>query len=192
MANRYFVKLRTQQYIADNDLTPMCAADVELALLDVLDENDEEKNVAALDEYRDSHPNIRKSADTRKPIDIKAEREAFGGDATPAGRVRLFKLYGEAQYTERMSAWGATAGSMKAGTEPGASSEETIKKAEAIVKRDEESSRNPFNPKTKYGSDQVRLNEIAKYIRAFGTKASARAAAKYGVDLAGRPLRKSA
>jgi hypothetical protein len=55
----------------------------------------------------------------------------------------------------------------------------------------DEFSNSPFNPKKGYTSNDTRLKEIAKFIRAFGAKSSARHAAKFGVDLAGRPLRKA-
>lgn len=191
MPNRFSNKTIIQQYIAENKLPPTCSIDMEVALLDVLDENDEVKNIAAMDAFVESRPHLITPEAKRSRINMELERAAFGqGNATARGA--LFREYGEHQYAERMVLWGASPTNGKLGTEPGQSSEETIKKAAAIVKRDDAEAKNPFNPKMKFGSDQVRQNEIAKFIKFFGTKSAVAAATKYGVDIAGRPLRKRA
>jgi hypothetical protein len=48
---------------------------------------------------------------------------------------------------------------------------------------------NPFNPARKYPDQDARNVDLIKYITRLGTPAAQKSAAKYSVDLAGRPLR---
>jgi hypothetical protein len=185
MANRFYLKTRAAAAVAENNFPSSCAATIELALADTPDENVE----AALITWFDDHAEYKK---TSQPIDIELERRAFGKDATPGGRAKAHNVYGPEFFNVRREAWGASEGTIRSGTEPGVSSEETVKKAEKIVAASEQFANSPFNPQKRYLTEQSRQNEIVKYIGRFGTKSAQAAAAKFGVDLAGRPLRKRA
>ncbi|SDI55202.1 MULTISPECIES: hypothetical protein [Bradyrhizobium] len=188
--NKFFNTTRINAFIVEKKLPPTCAIDMELALLDALDEDDEVKNVAALEDWLQQRPHLVAPENRRSPVNIALERAAFGqGNAT--ARSTLFREYGEYQYAERMADWGASPRTLRPGREPGTSTEEVVEKAEKIVRSDNENANNPFNPKKKYSSDQARQNEIGKFITFFGTKSAAAAAKKFGTDLAGRPLRPS-
>jgi hypothetical protein len=95
----------------------------------------------------------------------------------------LFTLLGEGPAREILKQWNVDPVRMIPGTRP-----EYAEKAEG-KKKSEPGDNNPFNPAKKYASDDVRQNEIVKYLAAFGPKAVEKACAKYGVDIAGRPLR---
>ena len=99
------------------------------------------------------------------------------------GRLYTF-LKDPTRYKTLCAQWGCDPVRMIPGKRPG-SDDEAKPKAE-------KGERNPYNPTMVYGSPEVRANECAKYIVAFGPASAARAAAKYGTDLAGRPLRKFA
>jgi hypothetical protein len=188
----YFVKYTVDKYVDDqaNDIVPTCKEDIELAFQDRLKEGDDAGNFALLKEYRYNHPNIWRSADTVGKIDIVLERGAFGKDASPAGRVKAYRVYGADLFEQRRLAWGASEGTIRSGTEPGKSSEDVVRKAEKIVAA--EDANNPFNPKKRYLTEETRINDITKFINHFGTKAAQAACAKFQVDIAGRPLPKRA
>jgi len=125
-------------------------------------------------------------------IDIEREREAFGPDATTAGRSAFYKEFGNEYAEARRKAWGAGF-ELKSGIEPGTEAkqdEEVVVKAKKIVS--DESSNSPFNPAKKFESPVTRANECAKFINRFGTKAAQAQCAKFSCDIAGRPLQKQA
>ena len=190
MASKYLAQLIAREFIAANDLAPTCEVDIEVGLGDELDENDPDKNKAALDGWLEAHPHVRKSAGTPAKIDIALERGAFGMNATPGGRAKAYRLYGPALFEQRRLAWGASEGTIRSGTEPGKSSEDVVAKAEKIVAADDSNS--PFNPKKRFLTEESRQRKITKFINHFGTKAASAACAKFQVDIAGRPLRERA
>lgn len=67
-----------------------------------------------------------------------------------------------------------------------------FKPGEERKSAEDRGSNNPFNPARKFTSPEMRLNEISKYIVRFGSKAASKSASQFGVDLAGRVLKKRA
>jgi len=122
-------------------------------------------------------------------IDAALIEAACGAKPTLAKRAELYKVAGPDVYAKILTQWDCSPTSLAPGRKPGASTDDTAKAAAKIVA--DADSNSPFNPARKL-SDAVRINEIGKYIRAFGTKSAARSAEKFGVDLAGRALRKRA
>lgn len=186
-------RLIAREFIRDNDLQPTAEGDIML-LHKSLSEDDDEANKAALDEWLASRPHVKKTVEQQadEAIDIALERKAFGADASPAGRASLYRKYGEALFEQRREAWGASPGTIQSGTEPGAEghSAETVKKAAKIVA--DQDGNSPFNPNKRYLNEQTRVNECAKFAVRFGTAAVRKQCAKFGCDIAGRPLRKQA
>jgi hypothetical protein len=122
-------------------------------------------------------------------IDPKIVEAACGARPTLSARAELYNVAGADLYKQLIEAWGGETNSLAPGQNPkhaDAGEKSSTKKPAS------EEHKNPFDPLTKFGSDQVRQNECAKYIAAFGAKSAASAAAKYGTDIAGRPLRKKA
>jgi hypothetical protein len=179
-------------FIREHDLLPTCKHDIVLHAKE-LSESDEANNLFLI-EWLEKHDNVRKSVEqkTDEQIDLVWERKAFGPDATPQGRGAFYKKFGTEFAEQRRAAWGASPGTIKSGNEPGAEnhSAEVVKKAEKIVAA--EDSNSPFNPQKRFLTAETRVNEISKFIVRFGTKAAQAHAAKFQVDLAGRPLRKLA
>jgi hypothetical protein len=189
MATNYFAKYEIAKYLTDpnTDLSATCADEIEMAIGADLVEDDHIGNKEMLDAWRDANPCA------TKKIDLDVERSAFGKDATPAGRLKAYKVYGSVLFDERRLAWGASEGVITSGSEPGKDDAATVKKAEAIIAADEEGGANsPFNPKKKYTSDEARLRDIGKYVTRFGTKSAQKACLRFGVDLAGRALQRRA
>jgi hypothetical protein len=112
--------------------------------------------------------------------------EAFGAMCSPKTVGRLFTFMKDpARFAALAKAWGCDTVKMLPGVRPGAVGDGGDK-----PKPKGTGENNPFNPaKTYAGGDTVRQNEIAKFIRLYGTKAAANSAQKFGTDLAGRPLR---
>jgi hypothetical protein len=191
------VSAKLAQYIARdfirvNDLVP-CEADIML-LAPKLSEDDE-ANAVILNDWLSKRDHVRKSVEAKasEKIDLALERAGFGPEASPAGRAKLYRVYGEELFNERMKAWGASAGTIRSGVEPDADKSDaaTVAKAKQIV--EEQFANCPLNPRKVYLTEQTRLNDIARYIQRFGSKQASKAAAHFQVDLAGRPLaRKSA
>jgi hypothetical protein len=133
------------------------------------------------------------------PVVLEDEAEAVwtSGNLTKQGaRLKQLEAFAGSKaaalvlLTEEAARYGVKPFTTQVGTKPG-SDATTIDEAKKIVA--DEGANNPFNPKKVYpGGDQSRLNEIQKFIVRFGAAASARSAAKFGVDLAGRALRKRA
>jgi hypothetical protein len=191
------VSAKLAQYIARdfirvNDLVPTAEADIML-LAPKLSEDDE-VNKAVLDEWLSSREHVRKSPEVKRNerIDLALERSGFGPEASPPGRAKLYRVYGEELFNERMKAWRASAGTIRSGVEPNVEKSDaaTVAKAKRII--DDQYAACPLNPKRVYMTEQTRLNDIARYIQRFGSKQASKAAAHFGVDLAGRELRKRA
>ena len=170
-ASAAYIKLATEIAVEKAGLPAFDAGTIALKLTEVFEEDLPEAIEKEIAER------IKASPQSVKPeIDEALEARAFDeGNMTALGQLhKAYAKYGpeflEVRRTARKSA----------------ATYETIEKADKIVKADEH--KNPFDPLTKFGSDGVRQNEIVKFIRFFGTKAAAKAAAKYGTDLAGRPL----
>ena len=113
--------------------------------------------------------------------------EAFGPMCCPKTVGRLYTFMNDpVRFAALAKAWGCenVLRDMNPGTRPTSDGDGDKKKSKG------DGSNNPFDPNNKrYASEDVRITEIGKFIRAFGSKAAATSAAKYGVDLAGRPLR---
>jgi hypothetical protein len=174
--NKFYNSTRIGQYISEHNLPPSCADDMELALADVLDDADEVKTKLYLDDYLKTRPHLTALEAKRVPLDESLEAFAWDTDNKTA-QGKLYKLYGEFQYNERHLAHEAKK-----------TSPDAIKQAIADGNVEQEYSNSPFNPAKKFSSEQVRMSEIVKFMRAFGTKKTARHAAKFNVDLAGRSL----
>ena len=179
-------------FIRTNDLQPTCKADIVL-LAKQLGEDDE-ANTAVLGAWLETRDHVRKSpaAKADEKIDIDMERRAFGPDATPQGRGALYRKYGTELAEQRRLAWGASSGTIRSGTEPGAEnhSAETVAKAKKIVS--DQDSASPFNPNKRYLTEETRANECAKFFVRYGTKSAQAQCQKFGTDIAGRILRKRA
>jgi cell division septation protein DedD len=187
MADLAFVKSRIKQFIFEKALPESVAPDIELWLMNILDENNEPANVRELDAWLEARPHLHSPDTHRSPVNKIAERKSFDINATLLARSDLMKEYGATMYAERMAAWGCSPGSLKAGTEPGKPSKE-----KPDAQADLERSNSPFSPTKIYKTPEARQAEIAKYIVQFGAKSAARAAQKFGVDLAGRPIQRRA
>jgi hypothetical protein len=124
-------------------------------------------------------------------INPKLIERACGAEPTLVARAELRKAAGPALYAEILNDWGCSEKTLVPGKNPKDDHTLTVDKAKKIVANEGEN--NPFNPRKMYpGGDASRQNEIAKFIVRFGAAASARSAARFGVDLAGRALRKRA
>jgi hypothetical protein len=116
--------------------------------------------------------------------------EAFGPMCSPKTVGRLFSFMKDpVRFAALAKAWGCDTVRMLPGKRPG-SDEANDGAKDGAKPKAEKGDNNPYNLKKEFGSETVRANECAKYIVAFGAKAAARSAAKYGTDLAGRPLRR--
>lgn len=111
--------------------------------------------------------------------------EAFGATCCPKTVSRLYQFMNDpGRFAALAKAWGCDTVKMLPGKRPGSDD------GDGKTKNKGDGTNNPFDPNNKrYASDDVRITEIGKFIRAFGSRAAATSAAKYGVDLAGRPLR---
>jgi hypothetical protein len=172
MANPFYLETAAKLAIAERQFPPTCLDDIKLAFVDVPDA----EVAAKLPKWFEAHKDY---APTSQPVNEALEAEAFGaGNVTKQGT--LFKEYGAKFFAERKAAYAAGAKDRNCAT---------IDKAKAIV--DAEASNSPFNPALKM-SDAARVDAIAKFIRTYGAAKSARHAARFSVDLAGRALRKRA
>jgi hypothetical protein len=189
----FTAQMIAERAIAKRDLLSTCALDIVVALAPKFTE-DEAANDALIDEYVEARPHILKTPAVKndESIDMDAERKAFGPDATPQGRGALYRRYGTEFAEQRRAAWGADAGTIKSGKEPGAENHDaaTVKKAKQIV--DDQFTNSPFNPSKRYLTVETRIADIDRYIKRYGTKAAQKAADHFQVDLAARPLRKRA
>ncbi len=182
-----------RDFIRESDLVQ--SAEINLILLAPKLSEDDEANKAVLNEWLEKQDdNVRKSPEAKadEKIDLALERAGFGPEASPAGRAKLYRVYGEALFNERMKAWGASPGTIRSGREPNVEKADaaTVAKAKQIV--EEQYAACPLNPKKVYMTEQTRLNDIARYIQRFGSKQASKAAAHFNVDLAGREIRKRA
>jgi hypothetical protein len=181
-----------RDFIRENDLVPECEGD--LMLLAPKLTEDDEANDALFNPWLSTHGHVRKSPEIKRNerIDLTLERAGFGPDASPAGRAKLYRTYGEELFNERMKAWGASPGTIRSGREPDADKSDaaTVKAAKKIV--DEQYTNCPLNPKKVYLTEETRINDIGRYISKFGAKQASKVAAHFGVDLAGRELRERA
>lgn len=169
-------KLACETAVERAGLPAFEATTILLKLDKVADEDLPEALEQEIAERVKADPQLALSLKINETLEVKAFDE---GNMTALGQLHIqYAKYGSKFLDERRAA------------RKSAATDETIKKADAIVERDEH--KNPFDPLTKFGSETVRQNEIVKFIRFFGAKAAAKAAAKYGTDLAGRPLARRA
>jgi hypothetical protein len=185
MKNLEFAKSCISEFIAEKGLPETAASDMELSLADVLHADDGPANIRELDNWLAARPHLHSQDRRQSFINISAERMAFGSGATLLARSHLLKQYGPKPYAERMSAWGASPGSLTAGTEPGA-----VAMLGKNGQADLERSNSPFNPAKSYKTPEARQADIAKYILQFGPTSAAKATQRFHVDLAGRPIQR--
>lgn len=175
MANKILADLRAKLHCTAKGYPPAVAETIKLSLTHVRDEDID----SALAMFDQDHVEY---LPTVAPVTIDAalEERAWGKENNFTVQGTLTKQYGDVGYAERKLAYLASK-----------TSDTVVAKAAEIVERDNEFSNSPFNPKKVLTSD-VRINECAKFIRAFGPKKTAQHAAKFGTDIAGRPLAKRA
>jgi len=188
----FTASLIADAFIAANDLQPTAKADIVL-IAPKLGEN-AEANKAVLDEWLSTRAHVRKSVEQKhdETIDLNLERAAFGAAASPSGRAKLYRTYGPDLFNQRRLAWGASEGTIRSGTEPGAEGRDkaTVEQAAKIIA--DQDSNSPFNPAKRFLTEETRANECAKFVVRFGTKATRAQCVKFNCDIAGRPLRKRA
>jgi hypothetical protein len=175
---------------AANGLLPVAVTDARLSFpndgSEPYDTYLKRKRTASVEDEGKPHwfPHVEPGDDR---VDLVLERAGFGSAASPAGRARLYRAYGEELFERRRLMWGASKGTIQSGTEPGVDSKAVVEQATRIVA--DQDSNSPFNPAKRFLTGETRENECIKYIKRFGTEAVRGQCVKFNCDISGRPLR---